>query len=181
MSNVQITKWRKNATTDKLNVNLSLIPEEVSLIFRWLEVIHSLSPPLPRMISNDWCEVSLIFRWLEVIHSLSPPLPRMTSNDSCITQDNLHFCRKRNEKLDWMYSAPGQVDREEYLLGKLIDKKVDPLANAEEEVGNYTAPMFPDSTGHIYMFWGKRDFYITMCKDPASGLMNQGPVVQNPD
>ena len=75
MSNVQITKWRKNATTDKLNVNLSLIPEEVSLIFRWLEVIHSLSPPLPRMISNDWCEVSLIFRWLEVIHSLSlsPP------------------------------------------------------------------------------------------------------------
>ena len=43
--------------------------------------------------------------------------------------------RKRNEKLDWMYAAPGQVDREEYLLGKVIDKKVDPLAD-NEEVGN---------------------------------------------
>ena len=34
MSNVQITKWRKNVTTD--------IREEVCLIFRWLEVACSL-------------------------------------------------------------------------------------------------------------------------------------------
>ena len=27
-----------------------------------------------------------------------------------------------------MYSAPGQINREEYLLGKAIDKAVDPLA-----------------------------------------------------
>ena len=45
MSTAQITKWRENATTDKLNVNTSLIHEEVRLIFRWLEVVRSLTPP----------------------------------------------------------------------------------------------------------------------------------------
>ena len=44
MSNVQITKWRENATTDKLNVNPPLIREEVSLIFRRLEVVRPLPP-----------------------------------------------------------------------------------------------------------------------------------------
>ena len=42
MSNVQITKQLKNATTDKLNLNLPLIHKEVSMIFRWLQVIRSL-------------------------------------------------------------------------------------------------------------------------------------------
>ena len=51
MSKVQITKRRENATTDKLNVNLPLIREEVSLIFRRLEVVRSLPPP-------DDCEPS---------------------------------------------------------------------------------------------------------------------------
>ena len=39
-----------------------------------------------------------------------------------------------------MYSAPGQtgVNREEYLLGKSIDKSVDPLAVNEEKVKIYT-------------------------------------------
>ena len=45
MSNVQITKWREHATTHKLNVSPPLIREEVSLIFRWLEVVRSLPPP----------------------------------------------------------------------------------------------------------------------------------------
>ena len=45
MSNVEITKWRENATTDKLNVNSPLIHEEVSLIFRRLEVVRSLTSP----------------------------------------------------------------------------------------------------------------------------------------
>ena len=44
MSNVQITKRRANTTTDKLNVNPLLVHEEVSLLFRWLKVIHSLPP-----------------------------------------------------------------------------------------------------------------------------------------
>ena len=45
MSNVEITKWHENATTDKLSVNPPLIHEEVSLVFRWLGVVRSL--PLP--------------------------------------------------------------------------------------------------------------------------------------
>ena len=40
MANVQINKRHKNATTDR-----SLIREEVSQIFRWLEVVWSLPPP----------------------------------------------------------------------------------------------------------------------------------------
>ena len=44
MSNVQITKWHENATTDKLNVNPQLIGKEVSLISRWLQAVHSLPP-----------------------------------------------------------------------------------------------------------------------------------------
>ena len=45
MSNVQITKQCENETTDKLNVNPPLLRKEVSLIFRWLKVVHSLPPP----------------------------------------------------------------------------------------------------------------------------------------
>lgn len=45
-------------------------------------------------------------------------------------------CRKKSDRLEWMYSAPGHsgVNHEEYLLGKSIDKAVDPLAADEEKV-----------------------------------------------
>ena len=44
--------------------------------------------------------------------------------------------RKKGERLDWMYSAAaGQVDHEMYLLGKPVDKAVDPMAQENEEVG----------------------------------------------
>ena len=45
MSNVQITKRRKDVTTIKLNVNPLLVGEGVCLIFRWLKVVCSLPPP----------------------------------------------------------------------------------------------------------------------------------------
>ena len=45
MSNVQITKQRKSAPADKLNVNPPLICKEVSLIFRQMEFVRSLPPP----------------------------------------------------------------------------------------------------------------------------------------
>ena len=42
--------------------------------------------------------------------------------------------RAKDERVDWMYSGPGMVNREEYLLGKRIDKLVDPtLAEVERE------------------------------------------------
>lgn len=40
--------------------------------------------------------------------------------------------RAKDERVDWLYSGPGTVNREEYLLGKRIDKLVDPTV-AEEE------------------------------------------------
>ena len=44
--------------------------------------------------------------------------------------------RKKGERLDWMYAAAaGQVDHEMYLLGKPVDKAVDPMAQENEEVG----------------------------------------------
>ena len=49
---------------------------------------------------------------------------------------NFNTFRKKSEKLDWMYSAPGQLNREEYLLGKAIDKAVDPLAQDKQVVGH---------------------------------------------
>ena len=52
------------------------------------------------------------------------------------------FClfRKKSDRLEWMYSAPGHsgVNREEYLLGKAIDKAVDPLATNDEKVNHIT-------------------------------------------
>lgn len=42
--------------------------------------------------------------------------------------------RAKDERVDWLYSGPGTVNREDYLLGKHIDKFVDPtLAEVERE------------------------------------------------
>lgn len=49
------------------------------------------------------------------------------------------FCviliRKKDSRVDWLYSGPAAaVNREEYLLGKKIDKGMDPtLQDAERE------------------------------------------------
>ena len=41
--------------------------------------------------------------------------------------------RKKDDRVDWMYAGvAGHVDREEYLLGKRIDRQIDPLLASEE-------------------------------------------------
>ncbi|XP_062513337.1 pre-mRNA-splicing factor CWC25 homolog [Corticium candelabrum] len=40
--------------------------------------------------------------------------------------------KKKSDRVDWMYQHMA-VDREQYLLGKAIDKRVDPTYNAEQE------------------------------------------------
>ena len=40
--------------------------------------------------------------------------------------------RARDERVDWLYKGPGTVNRDEYLLGKPIDKAVDPTLIEEE-------------------------------------------------
>ena len=49
--------------------------------------------------------------------------------------------RKKGERVDWMYAAAGsnQVDHELYLLGKPVDKAVDPMAQENEEVNFFPA------------------------------------------
>ena len=43
------------------------------------------------------------------------------------------FHRKKDERVEWLYRGPGSsVNREEYLLGKKIDKMVDPTLVEEE-------------------------------------------------
>ena len=43
------------------------------------------------------------------------------------------WLRKRDERVEWLYSGPaGGVNREEYLLGKKIDRLVDPMLKDEE-------------------------------------------------
>lgn len=54
-----------------------------------------------------------------------------------------HAARARAERVEWLYSGPaGGVNREEYLLGKKIDRLVDPVLAEEErekEVQNLSA------------------------------------------
>lgn len=40
--------------------------------------------------------------------------------------------KARDERVDWLYKGPGTVNRDEYLLGKPIDKAVDPTLIEEE-------------------------------------------------
>ena len=56
--------------------------------------------------------------------------------DDNLTDYSLSFFRKKNEKLDWMY-AGHQVNHEEYLLGRKIDKNVEILKEADDTPVRY--------------------------------------------
>ena len=44
----------------------------------------------------------------------------------------LYICDRRDgREMEWLYKSPG-VDREQYLLGRKIDRQVDPLLASEE-------------------------------------------------
>ncbi|XP_017891144.1 pre-mRNA-splicing factor CWC25 homolog isoform X2 [Ceratina calcarata] len=56
--------------------------------------------------------------------------------------------KKDDKKLDWMYKGPNQmVDREDYLLGKPIDKSFEQLARVEKDVT--AATQNPTSKNHV--------------------------------
>lgn len=57
----------------------------------------------------------------------------------CVNPQHSSVHRAKDERVDWLYSGPGTVNREEYLLGKRIDKLVDPTLaeeEREEQVGS---------------------------------------------
>ncbi|CAH3134026.1 unnamed protein product [Pocillopora meandrina] len=57
------------------------------------------------------------------------------------------IAKKKGERLDWMYAAAaGQVDRELYLLGKAVDKAVDPMAQDDEEESSAPGASFMNDT-----------------------------------
>jgi hypothetical protein len=48
--------------------------------------------------------------------------------------------------MDWLYSSPAsQVDREQYLLGKKIDRQVDPLLASEDRERQVHSAVCPHS------------------------------------
>ncbi|XP_046860017.1 pre-mRNA-splicing factor CWC25 homolog [Xenia sp. Carnegie-2017] len=55
--------------------------------------------------------------------------------------------KKKSDRLEWMYSAPGHagINHEEYLLGKSIDKAVDPLAQNDEMNADAPGASFMDA------------------------------------
>jgi len=59
------------------------------------------------------------------------------------------IAKKKGERLDWMYAAAGgnQVDRELYLLGKPVDKAVDPMEQGKEEEMTVPGASFMDDAG----------------------------------
>lgn len=61
----------------------------------------------------------------------------MRSHDHHVTVLSCHVTRS-SERVDWLYRGPMATNREEYLLGKRIDKSVDQTLIEEErekEVG----------------------------------------------
>ena len=57
------------------------------------------------------------------------------------------IAKKKSDRLEWMYSAPGHagVNHEDYLLGKAIDKAVDPLATNDAKNADAPGASFMDS------------------------------------
>lgn len=60
--------------------------------------------------------------------------------------------RKKDERLDWMYQGPGgQISREEYLLGRPIDKQItqqyeEPESGPSSETGLLPGSIFNSAT-----------------------------------
>lgn len=59
------------------------------------------------------------------------------------------IAKKKGERLDWMYAAAAgaQVDHELYLLGRPVDKAVDPMAQENEEDFSAPGASFMNDTG----------------------------------
>lgn len=64
----------------------------------------------------------------------------------------LKCVRKRDDRLDWMYQGPaGQVSRDEYLLGRPIDKQItdqyeEPESGPSAETGLLPGSIFSPTT-----------------------------------
>lgn len=70
----------------------------------------------------------------------------------CQTNFFLNGNRKRDDRLDWMYQGPaGHVSRDEYLLGRPIDKQItdqyeEPESGPSNETGLLPGSIFNPTT-----------------------------------
>lgn len=70
----------------------------------------------------------------------------------CKTNFFLNGDRKRDDRLDWMYQGPaGHVSRDEYLLGRPIDKQItdqyeEPESGPSNETGLLPGSIFNPTT-----------------------------------
>lgn len=72
--------------------------------------------------------------------------------EPCVTQYILHL-REKEDRVDWLYSGPGTtINREDYLLGKKIDKLVDPTLIEQEREEMVTCLPCPLLNGVRYCF-----------------------------
>jgi hypothetical protein len=69
--------------------------------------------------------------------------------------NNLHYRKRDGTKLDWMYQGPGgAVDREEYLLGRAVDKNLEEQLQAEKSGVNSNSRMHPEyGTVYIILYY----------------------------
>jgi len=86
--------------------------------------------------------------------------------------------KKKNEKLDWMYAGP-QVNHEEYLLGRKIDKNVDILKEDEKPDDKPGASFMPDISDPV------KDMAAKIKEDPLFLIRkkeeeSKKELVQNP-
>lgn len=71
----------------------------------------------------------------------------------------LHYNRKKDDRLDWMYQGPSnQVSRDEYLMGRPIDKQItdqyeEPESGPSAETGLLPGSIFSpiDATSSLDM------------------------------
>ncbi|KAM4691910.1 pre-mRNA-splicing factor CWC25 homolog [Rhinophrynus dorsalis] len=97
---------------------------------------------------------TMLFKvWGEDQDAIQGGSSRQASGCTDLTREALCACafRKKDEKLDWMYQGPGgMVNREEYLLGKPVDKFIldqiqDPESGPSTETGLLPGSIFSAS------------------------------------
>lgn len=63
--------------------------------------------------------------------------------------------KKNEKKLDWMYKGPNQmVNREEYLLGRPVDKAFEQMQQAEKEAELIKVPKNHVEYGKVISIYG---------------------------
>lgn len=100
-----------------------------------------------------------------------PPylLSNLTASESLVKiHDVVLWCfRKKDERLDWMYQGPGgQIDRDEYLLGRPIDKQITQQYEEPESGPSAETGLLPGSIFNSNINISSMDMASKIREDP---------------